>query len=457
MDNYERFLKAELGLGAGIGVDTETGKKYAGFVLFGVALVLLATVGIPYTDSDAAQRPPSHLVMTVFLIIAVLGAVCIFIFNMSLSTFLAAVSGLLIVLTITSSFRAPSGPTKADSPASSMGKQAGIGFGAAVGIAGIQYFMGKYSGTGNGGIQNERVKQVVQFLIGIAPVMMWGALAFGTFRGIQAMLEYRKAATKNTCAGTSATTTPAAVAPYESFQNQDTTTSPPPTDLQGRLRAAIQRIQQSLESIVELTDGTCAIVKETEDGYVGSKSAPPDESEYNLSPEMQESRKQARQASARKTYTSLRKVNASAKGVGILECFQDNQDEDTIRELCIELAGLMENTESVTQIGRMRIMEAELAFAERQLSRVTEAFQDAATSPTVAPPSPSVYYGSLSGRALEVAATNLLAKESELYNSITQLQQILNRLRGQMNRVYSKAGMVGSGNYDFAGTAGTPA
>ncbi len=438
----------ELGLSqGGLGNAANTAKEYGGYVLLGVALVLLATLGIPYTDSDAAQRPPPHLVMTGFLVVAVLCTVCVYMFNMSLSRFLGIVSGVFILLTIVSRIQ---GTAVAGS-----GAYAASYFLAPVAIGSLgalwPTLRDKFGVGGNSAFKD--------FMNRVAPVLMWGALAFGVFRGIQAMLEYRRSKMAvGQCAGAGADTRTlsSVVQPYESFQNPATADE---TSLQGRLTAAIQRAQQSLESIVELTDGTCAIIKETEDGYVGSKSAPPDESEYSLSKEQQESRKQARQASARKTYTSLRKVNASARGVGILECFQSTvadavEDDETIRELCIQLAELLENAESVTQIGRIRVMEAELAFAERMLTRATEAFQDTAASPTVAPPSPAVYYTSLSGNALVAAATNLLAKESELYNNITQLQQIINRLRGQMNRVYSKAGMVATGNYDFsAGTA----
>jgi hypothetical protein len=237
------------------------------------------------------------------------------------------------------------------------------------------------------------------------------------------------------------------VAPFEGFQIEPTEPTEPTesTKLLTNLQAAINRVQITIESLVELTDSTCAIVQEVEQGYVGSKSAPDDDIEYTLPEDEQIQRKQSRQDRSKKAFATNRRIHAATQGTVPLECFQNVSDYDTsLREYCVQLHTLMENAETQLQIRNIQRIEADLEFIDRQLNKA-EGFQTITTTP----PTPTHIYSSLYGKELESAAKGLLAKELTLHTKIVQLQQKTTIIRDRIGRVYRKANMVTTGNYNL--------
>jgi hypothetical protein len=85
----------------------------------------------------------------------------------------------------------------------------------------------------------------------------------------------------------------------------------------------IQQVQQGMDRFNDDLGEMCAISEFVEDGYIGNASAPTDESEYSLSPDMQKANVEKRKQRAKNVFASLR---TQQTGGHVLECFADSGD-----------------------------------------------------------------------------------------------------------------------------------
>ncbi len=427
-------------------VNIEFFQQFKGAIFAGSMFVVLAILGLPYMQYDIAHRVPSFtFVSTAIGILTVLCAIFVYILNWPFDTFVAYISTFVIFVTMLG--RITGGGESDTFPAFAKEMLTFVLVGSVI-----------YGTSLGAGMVVERNLIPVEFLNTVlvwyakfAPVALGGMLVYAIYKTIRGLIEYR-VQSKVPCP---APIPAGATQRFEGFQGAGaagtTATAATKTNtLLRQMEAAIRRAEYTIDSLVEQTDSTCAIIKEVEQGYVGAKSGVTDEAEYQLPAEEQERRKQSRQWRAMKAFATNRGIYAATRNTKPLECFQNpNTDatdateyEISLRELCVQLHSLLENTETLAQIKKIQQMQADLDFADRQLNKV-ETFQN---PPTTAP-TPTQIYSTLRGAALETAAKDLLAKEGELYASVTGLQTKIKDVRARMSKTYQKVNMVATGDY----------
>lgn len=132
---------------------------------------------------------------------------------------------------------------------------------------------------------------------------------------------------------------------YEHFDANDDYLS----NLQKRttlVKKTIETIQSDMDILGDDADDTCNIMKIVEDAYISNNSAPTDESEYELSREVQQSRVEKRKERAKRNFQAQKDAFVeSHQKKPLLECFapsgdveQAEQDlNDAVRELSLLL------------------------------------------------------------------------------------------------------------------------
>ena len=387
-------------------------------------LIVLGTLGLPFLPSDIAHTPPTlNIVFLAVSVLVIFGAIFIYIMNISFDAF-------VVFVAIATSMASIAGRLKGQgagemSPAV---KELVISAASFVGLFVSDKLISRFKPT------NTDIQQWITIWTYLVPAAMWGIVVFMGFRGIQALIKYRVS-----------NTVPAPVSQgvrrFEGFQGAGAT-------LSSRLDTALKRVQDTMTRITGYVDSTCSIIRDVEMGYIGAVSGLT-QSEMKLPPDVVAELRKKRKETAEKTFLTLRKINASAKNTKILECFQ-NEDE-TIREYCIQLEGYLENAESMAQIAKVQSITAELIFAQGMIAKAKELekeeFQNA--------PSPDSFgesivkkYTALSGPMLAIAAEVLLQKEAMLFTFAENLGTMTQIINAQIDKTKKKASMVASGNYD---------
>ena len=103
-----------------------------------------------------------------------------------------------------------------------------------------------------------------------------------------------------------------------SYENFESGSSP---DLASQVRIAIDGLQQDMDRFDDDLGNVCMIAEYVEDSYVGNASAPPDESEYSLSPDIQKANTEKRKKRAKNLFDSLQKQAGAT-----IECFEEQTD-----------------------------------------------------------------------------------------------------------------------------------
>lgn len=435
-------------------VNVELFQQYKAVIFAGSMFLFLAILGLPYMDYEVGQRVPTFDFISITVgILAITCALFMYVFNISFDTFVAAVSCVVIFFTVIS--RVGGSDTGNAFPAFAKELLQFILIGSVI----TGTYMGASAAVERGIPANTTLRGFLQFYISAAPIGLWGLLVYAIYRAIKGLLDYRLQNLAHKPVGP--------YAPFEGFSVikepfQDLQVSRRIEQFQQEpallkdMQTAIDRAQNTIDNLVEQTDSTCAIMKEVEQGYLGAKSAPEDEIEYKLPKDEQEKRKQSRQERAIKAFATNRRIYAATRNTVPLECFQNlnttiatnaTEYEISLRELCIQLHTLLENEETLAQIKKVQSMEADLEYADRMLNK-SEGFQDTPTTTTAPSTTPTQIYSTLRGQELDKAARNLLQKELNLYNAVTQLQNKVKAVRSRIGKSYMKVNMVATGNYN---------
>jgi hypothetical protein len=262
----------------------------------------------------------------------------------------------------------------------------------------------------------------IPFVRDMQSTALWIICFYGLWIGLKSLAE---SASKHQAPSVSSGPKPRTL---ERFENTE-------VSLLEKVQAAIQRVQEDMETLVNQEDDTCAIIQEVEDGYVGVQSAPPDESEFSLPKGDQYARKTVRQTRAKSTFQKLWALKAGA--AGILECFQSG--DSALQSAAMELQGLLESEEALATLQKADKMVAALQFARSMMDRggISDGFQN--------PSGKSL--DTLTGKELEAAVQSLLAKEATLHRRVLEIQELLNPMRSTLNKQYKKGAMLESGKY----------
>lgn len=178
----------------------------------------------------------------------------------------------------------------------------------------------------------------------------------------------------------------------------------------------IQQLQSAMDQFDEDFGEVCTISGFVEDGYLGSASAPNDESEYALSPEIQKANAEKRTQRAKNAFESLRKGQT---GGHVLECFADQDDlqsamdqfhslQDSPQYKSIFVDGKLQAVQQ-TLVFNATYLKKGLASLVEQIQKPKEGFWDGATKMKITDPA----------AALRILQANL-ADLSSLHTLVTQ-------------------------------------
>jgi hypothetical protein len=333
-------------------IESEFFQTYKAPIFLGSAFLIFAILGLPYMSYESILPPPSfRLVVLGFAAIFILGTLLVFTTNLTFETYIMAASSIAILTTVFGRMGVGSGSNEEFSPMAQKILYL---------IMSASILFGSSKALGAFAIPPE-LQPYADFYKGIVPVLLWGVLAVGLFVVVRGIAE--------TAASQPGYTTKSAYEPFQSNLAQEMKTPVPQTQqpkqtkpqqtkqvqaiqssnevgstvpvLIGQIQAAIDRLQDNAEIVLDQTDSTCSIVKDVEQGYIGARAAPTDESEFSLPKEEQDKRKAARESRATTSFAENRRIYASIRNsiVPMLECFQsevvaDTEDDIDLRHSC---------------------------------------------------------------------------------------------------------------------------
>jgi len=104
-----------------------------------------------------------------------------------------------------------------------------------------------------------------------------------------------------------------------------------------KVKKASETIQNDLDILGESADDTCNIMNNVEETYISSKAIPSDDSEFELSKEVQQKKMDRRQARAKKNFQLEKDAFVKTNNAQLLECFTDDSSADDIADAEEEL------------------------------------------------------------------------------------------------------------------------
>ncbi len=442
------------------------------------AFLTFAIFGIPYMSSDAAQSPPTfEFLFTGLTILVVVGVVGTYIFNMNLDSYITTVSAVAMFAVVISRITDVEGGA-GDVAFPAFARELLIFFI----VGGVM--VGLRRGAMTWQPDHPQIQQLLGIYVALVPVALCGLVAWVLYRSIRELVQYR--ASRKPCStpgaagvGASAAAIATAAAPFEAFQdggsgsNGDSSRSP--EDVAAELNtkllpAAIDRIQAVTNDLLEMTDSTCAIVREVENGYIGFASAPPDESELSLSREDQDARRLKRQEKGKQSFDRLRRVFHSQKKTQSMECFQNEELLKNVREQTLQLYDLMTNPESYTLLNATyKNIVSDILFSTQMITK-SEGFQSTVRAPTPAVIPTATATAATVKKAtgsydedavlekrqviekadtatLLTTAKDLVGKVNIMYADVENAKTMQKSLQSRIGKVYQKATMIGTGNY----------
>jgi hypothetical protein len=156
-----------------------------------------------------------------------------------------------------------------------------------------------------------------------------------------------------------------------------------PTDIVGLTRQgrkAIERVEQTVDSVMVAADETCGLVKDMEEIFVANLSAPQSEEEMALPEKIRKHREEERTVRARRRFREKHKMFAERGGNKrpVLECFENENSgasEDDMKEFKATEAELKEALGSAhVKLTNTKINAAHTAleFIEEQMTKTVQ-------------------------------------------------------------------------------------
>jgi hypothetical protein len=278
------------------------------------------------------------------------------------------------------------------------------------------------------------LEKIMELIAPFVGPILWVIIAASVTAAIVLM------AKKSACSSSS----PTDIARYEGFAS--------PSEIRSLIKQgekAVDRIQDTLDTIMNAADDTCGMLKDVEEMYVGNQSAPKTDEEANLPENVRNDRIDDRKRRARKRFLEERKLHASLKSEtfkkhGIYECFQDvatpgptAPPEETdlleLREVKHSLKTALENAEVKLATIRIDKLETALAFIQHQYNKS----QRAATKE-----------GFATGGNDVQEMQDLLDKEKRFYNASQQLLKYIQEAKKFQQGTYKAANDFENGKMD---------
>jgi hypothetical protein len=215
-------------------------------------------------------------------------------------------------------------------------------------------------------------------------------------------------------------------------------------------------LEQDIEDLGIAGDDTCDILKQIEERYVGNAAAPSDETEYALSPELQQRRQIDRRTRAQARFQEEQRIYAALHGAeGVLECFTGQGSateadvtaaEDALAAELEDLLTVLDTSEIQATLQKGRKIQSLLGFNAKYLQKGLESTQRAVEA-FVSNPN--------SGGALLARADDLIGRASSIHTQLKEIQGAVaqqKRAAAEMNRASARvaAGNISAGDLQAA-------
>lgn len=188
---------------------------------------------------------------------------------------------------------------------------------------------------------------------------------------------------------------------YEHFESRNDGLVTQMQDRLTQVRMIKDRLQSDLDELNNVADGTCAIMSQVRDAYIANNSAPTDESEYNLSNEIQSKRMEERKRRAVLRFESEKKQFVALNNTKpVYECFTASASDVTEVEQELlyevnELITIMDSAEIRLAAEKGERIDSLLGFNAKYLKKAVSAT-------------------TVEGFLAELRGTSLIAKADEL-------------------------------------------
>jgi hypothetical protein len=207
------------------------------------------------------------------------------------------------------------------------------------------------------------------------------------------------------------------------------------------VRQAMATLQNDMDILDEDTDDTCDIMKSVEDTFISNKSAPSDESEFELSREEQQKRIDRRKVNAKKSFQEKKNVFAASTGkLPLLECFASvdavAQAQEELADAVNELTTLLDSAEMKLAITKGQKTWLSLLFTAPYLKKAV----DMSTS------KPTENFASMKDRDLLSQAITLIGKANTIHASFKPLRDQIVAQKAVVRSLNTKAGDLQQGN-----------
>ena len=185
----------------------------------------------------------------------------------------------------------------------------------------------------------------------------------------------------------------------------------------GLVKQTIATLQNDMDILGEDADDTCDIMKSVEDTYISSKSAPSDESEFELPREVQQIRINRRKERAKKSFEEQKGAFVESHGKKpLLECFASSEDlEQDLNDVVQELTLLLDSAEMKLAVTKGEKTWMSLLFTAPFLKKAVD----------ITTPNTTEHFATMKGG-------NLLSKADELIGKANTIHARFKPLRDQV-------------------------
>lgn len=228
---------------------------------------------------------------------------------------------------------------------------------------------------------------------------------------------------------------------YERFETEDDQLAAIKKRIQG-IQTIKENIQSDLDDLNDAADDTCNIMKQVEDSYIASVSVPSDDSETDLSVEMQRRRDADRNARAKRRFEGEKRMFVALhKQAPLLECFSASPDdvanaEQELRDQVDEMTLLLDNAEIKLAAEKGAKVNSLLAFNAQYLKKAVDAI-------TVK----EGFWSELRGAALLSKADELIGIALSFHESMQALKQSVSIQKKTAAALNKKKRELDQGNF----------
>jgi hypothetical protein len=215
------------------------------------------------------------------------------------------------------------------------------------------------------------------------------------------------------------------------------------------LQSLRELIMQDIESLDDAADASCDITKQVEDSYVSNNSAPTNEDEYQMPPDIQKERQAKRNKRSSARFNEEKKRFSALKNLApVYECYEDagiGEAEEELRAEITEIKRILETAEAKALAAKgsslQSLLEFNAVYLKKAASTVTEGFA------VIIPKAP------LTGAALLAAADEIITNGNAVHMDVVNITAAVKTQQDVAKGVFQKTKNIQNGQVTEADAA----